>query len=355
MRFRATRLSEAAAEMLKLREGTPSYVMDELNLRLHVLPFLGKKFLTEIAPADVEELAVQLARGGKGRKPLAPSFVQQAIRRLASVFTWTKKKLFFGDSPTREAKRPKIPKRLPKRLSDAQVVKLLSESRQWHDLFWFAATTGLREGELCAFEWTHLVLDTEEPHVLVAGSRSADTPKDFEERVVPIPRDVAEMLRRRRDSATSRYVWPGPDGEMQRRADTVYGDAFKEAAVRAGLVRGWAHACNCGHHFFAPTRRPRRCPKCPATVLPKVVRGEFTFRHLRSTYASALGNPVLAQKALGHSDLSTTMVHYYQVDAAKVREAAEVLPFAVGAGRLAATGQIHAAQQSGRGVSHARQ
>ncbi|WP_186818048.1 hypothetical protein, partial [Myxococcus virescens] len=150
MRFRATRLSEAAAEMLKLREGTPSYVMDELNLRLHVLPFLGKKFLTEIAPADVEELAVQLARGGKGRKPLAPSFVQQAIRRLASVFTWTKKKLFFGDSPTREAKRPKIPKRLPKRLSDAQVVKLLSESRQWHDLFWFAATTGLREGELCA-------------------------------------------------------------------------------------------------------------------------------------------------------------------------------------------------------------
>jgi integrase len=340
-RFRPTRFGDAVAQLLEQRKGTKGYTMHELNYRLHIVPSLGRKFLTEITPGDVEALALRLSRGESGKSKLGPSTVNQVITRISMVYTWAKKrKIFWGESPTREAKRLKIPKRLPKRLTSEQVLRLLANSGRWHDLFWFAATTGLREGELCALRWAHLVLDTDAPHIIVSASHDSDTPKDFEERVVPIPDLVVRMLRRRRDESMSQYVWPGADGNMQLFADNVYGDAFKEAATRAGLVQGFRFTCACGNRFFAPTRRPRTCPQCKAKVLPRVVPGQFTFRHLRSTYASALGSAELAQKALGHTELKTTLVHYYHVDAAKLRAAAEVLPFALASGGLAGAGQM---------------
>ncbi|NTX08949.1 site-specific integrase [Myxococcus sp. CA040A] len=326
---KAIRLEDAIREFLAARAGTASYEHIELTCRLHIGPALGRKFLSEVTVADVERFGNDLQQGARGRRPLAASTAAVVITRLNTIFEWARKsRRFFNESPVRAAAKPRPVVRRPRRLRSSDLERMLSFAGPWADLFWFAACTGLREGEVVALRWGHVILDGA-PTLHVQHSNSSDTTKGKRDRFVPLPATVADMLRERKASAVSDFVWPGKDGGRQRGADVLYNLVLRAALTRAGLSKGWRYWCEpCGDETFSIWPRKRPCRNCGVVVRPRVVPGDLSFRHLRSTYATALKNPALAQRALGHRRLSTTMAHYFDTDEDDVREAAELMPFA---------------------------
>ncbi|QSQ14009.1 tyrosine-type recombinase/integrase [Myxococcus landrumensis] len=323
------RVDQAAAEMLASRQGLDSYKSDEIYVRRHIIPALGKKYLAQVTVADVETFANGLLGGVGGNRRLAPGTVGQVLIRLSLIYKWAKKaRVFMGESPVREAAKPKPPKRHPKKLRPQEMDLVLDHSGRWANLFWFAACTGLREGEIPPLLWSDLDLGHDAPSVHVKRSGVKLTPKGKRERIVPLPQPVAAMLRKRRRETTSVFVWPGPSGMQQRRPDAIYNAAFRAALTRAGLSPGWRLTCvKCAKTKHAPWPKSKPC-HCGGRMNARVEPGDYTFRHLRNSYATALGNPALAQRALGHAELATTMKHYYAVDAEQVRDAAENIPFA---------------------------
>ncbi len=126
--------------------------------------------------------------------------------------------------------------------------------------------TGLREQELCYLTRDDVILERDRES-LVVRSKPGFTPKDYEEREVPIPSELAALLRaRERDSP---WVFPSAGGGLE----THLLRRLKRVAARAGVAEATLHK----------------------------------FRH---TYATRLlengADVVTVQRLLGHSDLDTT-------------------------------------------------
>jgi integrase len=140
--------------------------------------------------------------------------------------------------------------------------------------------TGLRESELCWLTWDDVVLEPGRECVLVRA-KPGFTPKDYEQREVPLPPALAEALRRlkRRDV----FVFPARSGGLERHLLR----RLKQAAKRAGVEGATLHR----------------------------------FRH---TYATRLlengADVVTVQRLLGHSDLETTQ-QYLNPDVERKRAA----------------------------------
>ncbi len=139
-----------------------------------------------------------------------------------------------------------------------------------HRLYAKASTTllltGLREQEVCYLTWDDVILERDRES-LVVRRKPGFTPKDYEEREVPIPGELAAMLRAREHN--SPWVFPSAGSSLE----THLLRRLKRVAARAGAADATLHK----------------------------------FRH---TYAPRLlengADIVTVQWLLGHSDLDTT-------------------------------------------------
>jgi integrase len=129
--------------------------------------------------------------------------------------------------------------------------------------------TGLREEELCFLMWPDVDLgNLDDASIRVSGEgKQGFSPKDYEERLIPISRELAELLERLPRS--SRWVFPTKSGNRH----THLLRRLKEIADAAQVSGATLHK----------------------------------FRH---TYATRLlergGDIVTVQRLMGHSDLDTT-------------------------------------------------
>ncbi len=149
-----------------------------------------------------------------------------------------------------------------------QELDLLFRSCEGADRAAFASLllTGLREQELCFLNWDDVSLRRGKEHIRV-HPKPGFSPKDYEEREIPIPSDLSAILRVQ--PRESKWVFPNPKGELE----THLLRRLKRVAERVGLEGATLHK----------------------------------FRH---TYATRLlengADIVTVQRLLGHSDLDTT-------------------------------------------------
>lgn len=126
--------------------------------------------------------------------------------------------------------------------------------------------TGLREQELCFLTWDDVRL-TKGREAVVVRAKPGFSPKDYEEREIPIPAELAAILRAR--ARKSQWVFARPDGSQE----THLLRRLKRVAAAVGVENATLHK----------------------------------FRH---TYATRLlengADIVTVQRLLGHSDLDTT-------------------------------------------------
>ena len=144
------------------------------------------------------------------------------------------------DNPVKEV--PKLAKfrKRPIAYTDADLKKFFGACTDWDRAFFsLLVATGLRRGEMQTLEWSDLDLARRRVHV-TAKPQYGFTPKDWEERTVPLTREVAAILKKhkkaprkkQKDTPDCPLVFPSPKSHLNYR---YFHDRCKYIAALAGL------------------------------------------------------------------------------------------------------------------------
>lgn len=290
-----TSIREAVAEYLEhLRVHSPDKPRTLARYQAalaHFVRLVGhRRYVEAVTRADIE--AYQLAQAnepavkGRAGRTVQPSTINFELRAIRSFFNFLRRELGMevenpcqGFRPLRDAKALG---RAPRSVYSQEELERLFAACDEADRAAFCTLlmTGLRESELCWLTWEDVCLDPGREHVVVRA-KPGFTPKDYEQRQVPLPPSLAELFRGlpRRDS----YVFPAARGGREQHLLR----RLKRVAKRAGVEGATLHR----------------------------------FRHTYATRLLEQGvDVVTVQRLLGHSDLETTQ-RYLNPDVERKREA----------------------------------
>lgn len=245
----------------------------------HVGRILGARtFIEAITRADIDDYKAR--RSGEcseqhKNRPITPRTINYEIAVLRTFFYFfIRERDLPIVNPCANFKLLKDPrakaKRRPPTYRQAEIDRIFDGCDDSEKaIFATLLLTGLREEELCFLMWPDVDLgNLDDASIRVSGDgKQGFSPKDYEERLIPIPRELAELLNRLPRS--SRWVFPTKSGNRH----THLLRRLKEIADAAKVAGATLHK----------------------------------FRH---TYATRLlergGDIVTVQRLMGHSDLDTT-------------------------------------------------
>jgi len=163
-------------------------------------------------------------------------------------------------------------------------------NREEGDLFQFLLCTGVREQEAVHATWADVDFHRKKFHVREKRDQLAFTPKDHEERSIPIPDSLIDLLHaRRKRLPSSRLIFPVSNGKL----DYHFLRILQDLAFRAGL--------NCGECF-------NKKGQCCSNRAMCHHWGLHRFRKTFATMHDEAGVSVRTiQRWLGHSSLDTTL------------------------------------------------
>ncbi|MCK9463077.1 MAG: site-specific integrase, partial [Proteobacteria bacterium] len=204
------------------------------NLDRYILPVLGDMRLDEVKPLDVDRLAASMLATGVSNKT-----VNNALATLSKMFHYAVESELI-------AKVPRI-RLLPVSecktdyLKPDELVSLLeaaSYNREWHDMIFVAARTGVRWGELSELRWSDVDLDAGMLHVTRNFVRGEVIDrKNGADVHIPLSPDTITLLKTRRQLRHlqgNALVFCKPDGgrHIHRRADVALKRCCRKAKLR---------------------------------------------------------------------------------------------------------------------------
>lgn len=264
----------------QLRRGcTERHARETRAAVLRLAALAGAPSLVAFTPPAI---SVALERLG-ARSPRRQNYYRWALHAL---FRWLQAQGRVVANPVLAVARAReVPTYRRRALTDDELVRLLAATPPTRRLlYWFAASTGLRRGELFALAVGDAALGTD-PAVTVTAQKA----KSRRERVVPLPEDLAAALR---------DAWGGLAP-----ADRPFARAVDERTWDRDLA--------------------------DAGVARETEEGRVTFHALRVTYCTRLGRagvPLqVAMRLMGHSDPKLTAAVYTRLQLHDLRAAAAAL------------------------------
>jgi integrase len=295
-----------------LRPGT--IVSYRVSVELYVLPALGEVPVGEVRPQDLNRLYLHLLRRGRrdGTGGLAPRTVRYAHTIVRRAFADAVRLGYLDRNPADAADPPsaRACRAAPRPTwTPAELARFLHSTRssRLYSLFYLAAATGLRRGELLGLRWLDVDLERAELRVVqtvieVGHEVRVGQPKsDRGRRVVALDEKTVGVLvayraererraGRQRGLQGSELLFSHRDGRPVR--PTCVTNAFGEEVARAGVPRITLH----------------------------------DLRHTHATLALRAGvHPKVISERLGHSTIATTMDVYAHALPSLQREAAEAI------------------------------
>lgn len=272
------RQAEAFLEMMAAERGVAGNTLSAYRADLEDFAvFLGGRCTLQAADSSLlSAYLVSLKEAGMSARTQA-----RRLSALRQFYLFLLREGRRADNPAAEQVMPRLPKALPKYLSESEVDALLQAARDMSGLpalkmvagLEILYSTGLRISELLALPAQALATDA--AVLLVRG-------KGGKERMIPLSDTAKAAAARLRDALAkakhpAKHLFPGRDG---RKAMTRQGFALllKQVAIQAGID--------------------------PARLSPHVLRHSFA-SHLLAHGADLRS----LQKLLGHSDIATTEIY----------------------------------------------
>ncbi len=282
----------------------------------HATEVLGDDFnVQKVSAAEVVRIRHYL----QGKKNLAAPTTLKILSYLQGAFRRGVELGIIHDNPFSKMKRPKFQVARAKVFSMAEIDAMIDSCR--YDLWWEAfirlgVTSGLRPGEMIHLRWASI--DWEESTVTVNPQKSgtfkvgereypllAWESKDYETRIIPLPVDTLDTLRRLKAK--------GGDSPY------VFLDLKRLRLIRAHLEANgtlnpnFSLIPNLGRDFGSVQKRAKALLERQGN---KVEWPRRSIKHLRTTYASRMSefvSPFQLKELLGHSSVTTSEKHYVAV------------------------------------------
>jgi integrase len=255
----------------------------------HLERLLGnKKYVEAITRSDIDDYKMARTRETVGRqhRPVSPATVNFEVTVLKTFFYYMiRERGISMENPCARSKPLRVEKerlkRRPPTYTTVETDKLITASDGMNRaIFATLLLAGLRKGELTYLTWSDVDLDDAN---LRLTAKDGFAPKDYEEREIPLPPDLVDILHRLPQDST--WVFSSRKGKRLGRNEILR--RLKNVAERAGVKHATLHK----------------------------------FRH---TYATRLLEDgcdiVTLQHLLGHSDLKTTR-KYLSPDHERARRA----------------------------------
>ena len=205
----------------------------------HIKPGLGDKQLARITPKDVQRFYEKLSDS------LASSTVRRIHTTLHGTLKAAQQAHLIASNPTEQITAPRFSYGAKQILTDEQLdvfMKVIAEDEIWCDFFYTELTTGLRRGEICGLKWEDFdeVAGTLKVCRTVyredgGGLTTGDTKTNAGTRKVVLPGSTVTVLRERKKSALTEWIFPNP---LKPEQPTDPGSAYRRLKVllkRAGL------------------------------------------------------------------------------------------------------------------------
>ena len=273
----------------------------------HMIPYIGKKPITNLRTADIQKMYNKLKECGRTTEhpedgyTLSNSMVRSVHMLLHEALDGAVKERIIPSNPTKGVVLPKIDYKDKRILLEYEVDRLLEVSKErdgWYDFFYLECMTGLRKGEICALKWS----DYDEINRKLSVKRTAtymdgkltigETKTERSRRKIILPKSVAKMLSERKKSAVSEWIYPSvSDITKPLNPQTAY-YTLKKFLKEADI----------------PTVR------------------FHDLRHTFATHAASSGvDPKTLSAILGHTDASFTLDTYTHVTTDMQRNASKVV------------------------------
>lgn len=261
----------------------------------HAERILGKrKYIEAVTRADMDDYKATRSKETSEQhkdRPITPRTINYEVSVLRTFFNFLAKERGLKiENPCANFKPLKDPQakanRRPPTYAQEELDRIFAKcDERERTTFATLLLTGLREEELCYLTWRDIDLRDPQNASVRVTSKDGFSPKDYEERVIPIPEDLAKLLAKlpRTSTPTAEWVFPTKKGGRE----THLLRRLKEIAEAADVQGATLHK----------------------------------FRHTYATRLLESGcDIVTVQKLMGHSDIETTR-KYLNPDEALKRKA----------------------------------
>ncbi|OKZ94982.1 MAG: site-specific integrase [Clostridiales bacterium 42_27] len=230
----------------KLRQLTEAYkgvdLTEESNMALSV--WLDK-WLDEYMAATLRPTTLNGYRRSLELHGLSARTVHGIHTILHHALKTAMEQNLIPNNPAAEVDPPKFDGAPMKILTEAQLdafMKVIEKDAFWHDFFYTAVTTGLRRGEICALRWKDFDTEQEMLHVRRTLHKekgkpltTGDTKTYAGTRKIVLPPSTAQLLRERKKTAPTEWIFPNPfDPEQPIAPGTAY-NRLKALLKETGL------------------------------------------------------------------------------------------------------------------------
>jgi len=221
----------------------------ECSFRLHILPFFGKRYLSDIKPIVIQEWVNTLSG-----KNLAPATVGRCYRYLRSCLRQAYAWGILSENPCRSIILPRTNHEELDFLEPSEIAVLMREANEpQRTLYAVLAFSGLRLGEALGLGWKHInlkdnIIQVERAWSYWGGLQEPKTTSS--RRAVPIMPTLGKILRdhyEREGHPDSEALLFSYDGEKPIDPSNLRRD-FTATIERAGLKRVTLHSLR---HSFA--------------------------------------------------------------------------------------------------------
>jgi integrase/recombinase XerD len=208
---------------------------------------------------------------------------------------------------------PKFQEEIASPYTDDELKRLFAEMDDEETVrYKFFLGTGCRDKEVTYAAWTDINFEKKAYHIQ-EKSDVGFSPKSHEDRIIPIPTSLVDMLKARRKNAPhTRWIFVNDDGKP----DNHFLRKLKRIAFRTGLNCGECVTTVTKGRYDSKHRVQVSCktdPVCEHIYLHR-------FRKTCATRWHEAGVPIRTiQRWLGHKSLETTQIYLGETDASKLR------------------------------------
>ena len=189
------------------------------NLRLHILPELGRVKLENLNPPKIKLFANRMAKKSNGRGGTLSSVSVGNVRRTLSAMLETAvRQELLPSNPAKKVTWIHEERRKGKALTPQEYTALMRgikrEPLVWSTMFMLIASTGMRRGEAVGLDWRSVDFKNQQVHIVQAAVSTAKhrmiigpTKTSAGVRSTYIQPDVLELLKRLKAEQKKRYAF----------------------------------------------------------------------------------------------------------------------------------------------------